>query len=99
MVGGNVTLRCFLLNKNRIDPIVWYKQTAGQEFSLIASVQQDPSYEKGFKSRFNIKRDKESCHLNINTVEPSDEASYYCGTINFWTFFGNGTFLSVRGKC
>ncbi|XP_062855702.1 uncharacterized protein LOC134318696 [Trichomycterus rosablanca] len=97
-VGDNVTLLCFLLNKDRTDPIVWYKQTAGQELSLIATVQNDPSYEKDFKSsRFNItKKEKESCHLSIANVKISDEANYYCGSINYLTYFGKGTFLSVR---
>ncbi|XP_062855692.1 tyrosine-protein phosphatase non-receptor type substrate 1-like [Trichomycterus rosablanca] len=97
-VGDNVTLRCFLLKKDHTGPIVWYKQTAEQGLSLIASVQQDSSYEEDFRHpRFNIKREKESFHLNIASVEPSDEASYYCGSIQFLTLFGNGTFLSVRG--
>ncbi|XP_046705735.1 uncharacterized protein LOC124386128 [Silurus meridionalis] len=97
--GEEVTLQCFLLEEQNTDPIVWYKQAAGLEPSLVAVVQklQDPIYNKELNStRFRIEKENKSCNLRIINVEASDEAVYYCGMITFYTVFAKGTFLSVK---
>ncbi|XP_046705965.1 junctional adhesion molecule C-like [Silurus meridionalis] len=99
--GENVTLQCFMLEEQNIDPIVWYKQAAGCEPSLVVIVQklQDPMYSKELNStRFKIVKEEKSCHLKIFNVEESDEAVYYCGLVAFLTVFAKGTFLSVNNK-
>ncbi|XP_046705956.1 uncharacterized protein LOC124386264 isoform X2 [Silurus meridionalis] len=97
--GEEVTLQCFLLEEQNTDPIVWYKQAAGLEPSLVAVVQkvQDPIYNKELNyTRFRIEKENKSCNLRIINVEASDEAVYYCGMITFYTVFAKGTFLSVK---
>ncbi|XP_053091600.1 uncharacterized protein LOC113542684 [Pangasianodon hypophthalmus] len=99
-VGDNVTLHCFRLGEENTEPIVWYKQKVGHEPWVMVTVQQEPKYENEFKPpKFNIEKEKEkgSFHLKIANVEPSDEATYYCGLRDFLTRFGNGTFLAVTG--
>ncbi|KAI5104807.1 putative immune-type receptor 13 isoform 1 precursor, partial [Silurus meridionalis] len=99
--GENVTLHCFQVDEGGTDPILWYKQAAGHEPCLIVTVHKfasDPVFEDNFKSpRITIKNIEKSCHLKITTVEPSDEAMYYCGLKRFAIKFGKGTYLSVRG--
>ncbi|KAM9470343.1 uncharacterized protein Hap1MRO34_012327 [Clarias gariepinus] len=99
--GEKVTLHCFFLKEQIIDPIVWYKQSGGHEPSLMAVVQnvQDPIYKDEFNSsRFRIEKESKSCHLTIMNVNPSDEAMYYCGLVTFLTTFAKGTFLSVKDQ-
>ncbi|KAF5890216.1 putative immune-type receptor 15a precursor [Clarias magur] len=97
-VGDNVTLHCFRLHNDNSGVIVWYKQKAGQEPRVMVTVHKQPNYEHEFKSaRFSIERGKLSCHVKIANVQPSDEATYYCGFRRFLTRFGNGTLLSVKG--
>ncbi|XP_058253199.1 uncharacterized protein LOC131357867 isoform X2 [Hemibagrus wyckioides] len=97
-VGDNVTLHCFQ-KQDSTNPIVWYKQKVGHKPCPMVTVHDEPSYEDGFKPpKFIIEKDKTSCHLKIVNVEPSDEATYFCGLIKFVTSFTNGTFLSVKGK-
>ncbi|XP_034161613.2 uncharacterized protein LOC117597651 [Pangasianodon hypophthalmus] len=97
-VGDNVTLHCFRLQEEITDSFVWYKQKVGHKPCLMVTVQHGLNYEDEFKSpKFSIEKEKKSCHLKIANVEPSDEAMYYCGYINFVTRFTNGTFLSVKG--
>ncbi|KAM9470615.1 uncharacterized protein Hap1MRO34_012553 [Clarias gariepinus] len=98
-VGDNVTLHCFRLKEETAGAIVWYKQKLGHELRVMVTVQQELNYEDEFKSpRFSIEKEKGSCHLKIDHVEPSDEAMYYCGFRKFLTTFGKGSFLSVKGK-
>ncbi|KAM9470633.1 uncharacterized protein Hap1MRO34_012572 [Clarias gariepinus] len=97
-VGDNVTLHCFRLRKDNSGVVVWYKQKAGREPRVMVTVHEQPNYEDEFKSpRFSTERGKQSCHLKIANVQPSDEATYYCVRRNYLTKFGNGTFLSVNG--
>ncbi|XP_034161602.2 uncharacterized protein LOC113542717 [Pangasianodon hypophthalmus] len=99
--GDNVTLHCFLLGEENIDPMVWYKQAGGHEPSLLAVIQkgQDPIYKDELNSpRFRIERGSKSCHLRIINVKLSDEAMYYCGLGTFLPTFAKGTFLSVKDK-
>ncbi|XP_053361924.1 uncharacterized protein LOC128531801 [Clarias gariepinus] len=97
-VGENVTLECFRLGEDNTDAMFWYKQKVGHRPRVMVTVQQESHYEDEFKSpRFSIEKEKSSCHLKISNVEPSDEAMYYCGFRQFFTKFGNGTFLAVTG--
>ncbi|KAI5624913.1 putative immune-type receptor 13 isoform 1 precursor [Silurus asotus] len=97
-VGDSVTLNCYRLQAKTSGAIVWYKQKIGHEPRVIVTVQSEPSYEDEFKSpRFSIENKGTSCHLKIAHLEASDEAMYYCGLLQFFTTFGNGTFLSVKG--
>ncbi|KAM9470121.1 uncharacterized protein Hap1MRO34_012190 [Clarias gariepinus] len=97
-VGDNVTLHCFRLHEDNSGVIVWYKQKTGREPRVMVTVHEQPNYGDEFKSpRFSIERGKQSCHLKIANVQPSDEATYYCGFRQFLTTFGNGTLLSVKG--
>ncbi|KAF5896275.1 putative immune-type receptor 15b precursor, partial [Clarias magur] len=85
--------------QDNTNTMFWYKQKVGHRPRIIVTVQQESIFEGEFKSpRFSIEKEKSSCHLKISTVEPSDEAMYYCGFRQFFTKFGNGTFLSVNGK-
>ncbi|XP_017329372.1 uncharacterized protein LOC108268742 [Ictalurus punctatus] len=98
-VGDNVTLHCFRLREENTDSIIWYKQKVGHKPCVIVAVQHETYYENEFKPpKFSIEKEKRNGHLKIVNVEPSDEAVYYCGYINFLTRFTNGTFLSVKGK-
>ncbi|KAF7706983.1 uncharacterized protein LOC124386263 [Silurus meridionalis] len=102
VVGDNVTLQCFRIGEVNTDSIVWYKQKVGQKPWVMVTVQHEPKYENDFNPpKFSIeqekKEDKDGFHLKIANVEPSDEATYYCGHRDFLTRFGNGTFLSVAG--
>ncbi|NP_001187172.1 novel immune-type receptor 15a precursor [Ictalurus punctatus] len=98
-VGDNVTLHCFRLGEENTEAIIWYKQKVGNEPCVMVTVHLDPTYEDEFKPpKFSIEKEKRSCHLKIAKVEPSDEAMYYCGTLNYRKEFGTGTFLSVKGK-
>ncbi|KAI5624903.1 putative immune-type receptor 13 isoform 1 precursor [Silurus asotus] len=102
VVGDNVTLKCFRIGEVNTDSIVWYKQKVGQKPWVMVTVQHEPKYENDFNPpKFSIeqekKEDKDGFHLKIANVEPSDEATYYCGHRDFLTRFGNGTFLSVAG--
>ncbi|KAM9470646.1 uncharacterized protein Hap1MRO34_012588 [Clarias gariepinus] len=95
-VGENVTLECFRLGEDHTNAMFWYKQKVGHRPRVMVTVQQESNYEDEFKSpRFSIEKEKSSCHLKISNVEPSDEAMYYCGFRQFFTKFGNGTFLAV----
>ncbi|KAM9470645.1 uncharacterized protein Hap1MRO34_012587 [Clarias gariepinus] len=97
-VGENVILECFRLGEDNTDAMFWYKQKVGHRPRVMVTVQQESNYEDEFKSpRFSIEKEKSSCHLKISNVEPSDEAMYYCGFRQFFTKFGNGTFLAVTG--
>ncbi|KAM9470384.1 uncharacterized protein Hap1MRO34_012363 isoform 2-T2 [Clarias gariepinus] len=97
-VGANVTLECFRLGEDHTNAMFWYKQKVGHRPRVMVTVQQESNYEDEFKSpRFSIEKEKSSCHLKISNVEPSDEAMYYCGFRQFFTNFGNGTFLAVTG--
>ncbi|XP_053091570.1 uncharacterized protein LOC113542716 [Pangasianodon hypophthalmus] len=99
--GDNVTLHCFRMEEGNTDPIIWYKQAVGHEPRVMLTVHklaQNPIFEDEFNSpRFTVENLKESCHLKIPNVEPSDEAIYYCGLKKFAIAFGKGTFLSVKG--
>ncbi|KAF5896279.1 signal-regulatory protein beta-1-like, partial [Clarias magur] len=96
-VGDNVTLECFRLGQDNTNTMFWYKQKVGHRPRIIVTVQQESIFEGEFKSpRFSIEKEKSSCHLKISHVEPSDEAMYYCGFREFFTKFGNGTFLAVN---
>ncbi|KAG7328835.1 hypothetical protein KOW79_007009 [Hemibagrus wyckioides] len=98
-VGDNVTLHCFRVGQESTGAIVWYKQNIGHEPRVMITFQHEPNYEDDFRPpKFSIGRDKTNCHLKIANVEPSDEATYYCGRRKFLTVFGNGTFLSVKGN-
>ncbi|KAI5104813.1 putative immune-type receptor 13 isoform 1 precursor [Silurus meridionalis] len=98
-VGDNVILHCFRGQKENTDSIIWYKQKVGHQPCVMVSVQSNPAFEDEFKSpKFSIEKEEKGCHLKIADVEPSDEAMYYCGYIQFITRFTNGTFLSVKGK-
>uniref|UniRef100_A0AAY5ETA0 Ig-like domain-containing protein n=1 Tax=Electrophorus electricus TaxID=8005 RepID=A0AAY5ETA0_ELEEL len=97
--GENVTLQCFLLEEDNTDPIVWYQQKTGQEPRIMAMTQKSvetSSYYSEFKPpKFT---GREFCHLNISSIEPSDEAMYYCGIRWFEIVFGKGALLSVKVK-
>ncbi|XP_076877174.1 uncharacterized protein LOC143526583 isoform X2 [Brachyhypopomus gauderio] len=99
--GGNVTLHCFGLEEDSTDPVVWYKQKVGHEPRIVAMAQklvQTPTYYSEFNHpKFSIVKGRAFCHLTITSVEPSDEAVYFCGIRKFETVFGKGTFLSVKG--
>ncbi|KAI7801785.1 hypothetical protein IRJ41_017677 [Triplophysa rosa] len=102
-VGDNVILRCFILN-NYDDPVVWYKQTSGQQPSIVALVQmvkyvENPDFYNEFKSqkRFTIEKANGMCHLKITNVTASDEGMYYCGGKNYEIFFAGGTYLNLKG--
>ncbi|XP_053091563.1 uncharacterized protein LOC128318618 [Pangasianodon hypophthalmus] len=99
--GDNVTLHCFRMEERHTEPIIWYKQAAGHEPRVMVTVHnlaQNPIFEDEFNSpRFTVENLKESCHLKITNVEPSDEAMYYCGLKKIVILFGKGTFLSVKG--
>lgn len=104
-VGDNVTLRCFILNDFR-DPLVWYKQTSGQQPYIVALVQmvkyvQNPVFYNGFQfqKRFTIEKANGMCHLKISNVTESDEGMYYCGGLKYEIVFAGGTYLSLKGKC
>uniref|UniRef100_A0AAY5EXR4 Ig-like domain-containing protein n=1 Tax=Electrophorus electricus TaxID=8005 RepID=A0AAY5EXR4_ELEEL len=100
--GENVTLQCFLLEEDNTDPIVWYQQKTGQEPRIMAMTQKSvetSSYYSEFKPpKFTIVKGKGFCHLNIASIEPSEEAMYYCGTNKYEIVFGKGALLSVKGK-
>lgn len=97
-VGDSVTLQCFRLGKENTGSIVWYKQKVGQEPRALVTVNHDLFFEKQFSSRrFSIGKEERGFHLKITDVEPSDEAMYYCGDVEFLPAFGKGTFLSVKG--
>ncbi|XP_056625995.1 uncharacterized protein LOC130438192 [Triplophysa dalaica] len=102
-VGDNVTLRCLILNNND-DPVVWYKQTSGQQPSIVALVQmvkyvENPEFYNEFKSqkRFTIEKANKMCLLKIAKVTASDEGMYYCGGKNYEILFGGGTYLNIKG--
>ncbi|XP_053091565.1 uncharacterized protein LOC113542686 [Pangasianodon hypophthalmus] len=99
--GDNVTLHCFQMKEGHTEAIIWYKQAVGHEPRVMVTAHklaQNPIFEDEFNSpRFTVENLKESCHLKITNVEPSDEAMYYCGLKKFVTLFGKGTFLSVKG--
>ncbi|XP_035388307.1 uncharacterized protein LOC118242303 isoform X1 [Electrophorus electricus] len=99
--GENVTLQCFLLEEDNTDPIVWYQQKTGQEPRIMAMTQKSvetSSYYSEFKPpKFTIVKGKGFCHLNIASIEPSEEAMYYCGTNKYEIVFGKGALLSVKG--
>ncbi|XP_053362230.1 uncharacterized protein LOC128532039 [Clarias gariepinus] len=98
-VGDNVTLHCFQIENENTEVVIWYKQKIGHEPHVMVTVHHTPTYEKKFKSpRVNIEKEKGGCHLKISDVQPSDEAMYYCGILNYGKAFGKGTFLSVKGK-
>ncbi|XP_053091658.1 uncharacterized protein LOC113542685 [Pangasianodon hypophthalmus] len=98
-VGDNVTLHCFRLGEENTEAIIWYKQKVGHEPCVMVTVHHQPNYEDEFKPpKFSIEKEKMSCHLKIANVEPSDEAMYYCGILNYVKEFGKGTFLAVKGK-
>lgn len=93
-----MTLQCFRLGHKHTEAIIWYKQKPGHEPHVMATVHQKPNYENDFKPpKFNVEKEEMGCHLKITEVEPSDEAMYYCGTLNYEKVFGKGTFLSVKG--
>lgn len=100
--GDNVTLRCYRTNKENTDPIIWYKQAAGHESRVMLTVYKlalNPVFEDHFRSpRFTVENVQGHCILNITHVEPSDEATYYCGLKTFQVVFGKGTYLSVKGR-
>ncbi|KAK1804567.1 hypothetical protein P4O66_020054 [Electrophorus voltai] len=99
--GENVTLQCFLLEEDNTDPIVWYQQKTGQEPRIMAMSQksvENSSYYSEFKPpKFTVVKGRGFCHLNITSIEPSDEAMYYCGIRRFEIVFGKGALLSVKG--
>uniref|UniRef100_A0A4W4F2R5 Ig-like domain-containing protein n=1 Tax=Electrophorus electricus TaxID=8005 RepID=A0A4W4F2R5_ELEEL len=98
--GENVTLQCFLLEEDNTDPIVWYQQKTGQEPRIMAMTQKSvetSSYYSEFKPpKFTVVKGRGFCHLNISSIEPSDEAMYYCGIRRFEIVFGKGALLSVK---
>lgn len=58
-VGDNVTLDCLRLQKENNVPIVWYKQKVGHVPHIMVAVQQQPSYEYGYKPpKFSIEEEK-----------------------------------------
>ncbi|XP_031425663.2 uncharacterized protein LOC105910419 [Clupea harengus] len=100
--GGTVTLECFLSEKTRTDPVVWYKQSVGQMPLLLGSAQPlQPSvlYNEFNNSRFIMNRGSVTFHLFISNIQSSDEAFYFCGVkIGYEIRFGNGTYLLVKEK-
>ncbi|KAK1804665.1 hypothetical protein P4O66_020055 [Electrophorus voltai] len=55
------------------------------------------SYYSEFKPpKFTIVKGRGFCHLNIASIEPSEEAMYYCGINRFEIVFGKGALLSVK---
>lgn len=101
-VGDNVTLHCFSMGDSKSHTTVWLKKRVGYNPCVMVTVSDQLKYEDGFKlPRFGIEKKKKSCHLKIAHVEPSDEATYYCGFIPSSASsitFRNGTFLSVKGN-
>ena len=99
--GSTVTLECFLSEKTRTDPVVWYKQSVGQMPLLVGSAQHFlPSvlYNEFNNSRFFIHNGSVSFSLSISNIQSSDEAFYFCGVrIVYEIRFGNGTYLLVKG--
>ena len=99
--GSTVTLECFLSEKTRTDPVVWYKQSVGQMPLLVGSAQHFlPSvlYNEFNNSRFFIHNGSVSFRLSISNIQSSDEAFYFCGVRIIYTIrFGNGTYLLVKG--
>ncbi|XP_042563937.1 uncharacterized protein LOC116220851 isoform X2 [Clupea harengus] len=102
MTGSTVTLECFLSEKTRTDPIVWYKQSVAQMPLLVGSSQHFlPSvlYNEFNNSRFFIHNGSVSFRLSISNIQSSDEAFYFCGVrIVYEIHFGNGTYLLVKEK-
>ncbi|KAI7801786.1 putative immune-type receptor 13 precursor [Triplophysa rosa] len=99
-VGDNVTLRCSVL-KDYNEPIVWYKQTPGQQPYIVAMMQkyvENPDFYNEFKSqkRFSTEKFKGEYHLRISNVTASDEGMYYCGWKKFEIDFAGGTYLTLK---
>ncbi|NP_001077339.1 novel immune-type receptor 14b precursor [Danio rerio] len=95
-LGNSVTLRCISCNNN----IFWYKQVAGQQPRVISAFQKlsEPIFYNKYKNeRFWGKRLSCSTNLTISDIIQSDEAVYYCASREFYTEFGNGTHLKIKG--
>ncbi|CAJ1086658.1 signal-regulatory protein beta-2-like [Xyrichtys novacula] len=100
--GDNVTLRCFYDSQVAMH-FSWYRQTLGGGPELLSTVYKydepskvSPWMEKN--PRFSLLRMRGCNHLHITDVQPSDSASYFCGSSHSNVVeFGEGIFLSVRG--
>uniref|UniRef100_A0AAY4EDE1 Ig-like domain-containing protein n=1 Tax=Denticeps clupeoides TaxID=299321 RepID=A0AAY4EDE1_9TELE len=95
-LGDSVTLQCFhSLDLNKMT-FYWYKQVLGGKPSPLAFSHPDGTSVKN--KRASIQRTKESLHLTIKNINPSDEAVYFCGwnNDNNEIEFGNGSFLTLK---
>ncbi|XP_030637598.1 uncharacterized protein LOC115818346 [Chanos chanos] len=99
-LGENVTLQCFT-TRDSGRAFFWYKQTVGEMPQVVVEMQPHarPTYPNIDHSRYRAEQDKGKITLIITKTEPSDEATYFCGTqILYDITFGEGTFLALIGN-
>lgn len=91
-VGTNVTLTCYIANAfGQCSSVRWllYQQENGLRMYL-----------SGFKT-INRKAQRDTlCTLKISQASLSDNGTFYCLLLNEGVdYMGNGTVLTVKGKC
>ncbi|XP_030637242.1 uncharacterized protein LOC115818082 [Chanos chanos] len=99
--GDTVTLRCFLTGETR-DVFFWYRQFAGKMPQIVAEMRHfsEPTFNKDLSpSRFQIQKAEDHMNLIIKDIEPSDEATYFCGVqVSYEIVFGEAIFLALKGS-
>ncbi|KAG7465341.1 hypothetical protein MATL_G00175320 [Megalops atlanticus] len=99
--GDRVILECFQTEGNA-DFVSWFKKTVGQRPRIIAT--STPYAYAVFHNEFNATRfavtpGKREHHLSISGTSDADSATYYCAAVwNYEIFFGNGTYLMIKGS-
>ncbi|CAK6440002.1 unnamed protein product [Pipistrellus nathusii] len=80
-LGSSVKLTCTLSREHSTYYIHWYQQRAGQVPRYLMKVNSDGSTTKGdgIPDRFSGSSSGADRYLTISSLQPEDEADYYCG--------------------
>ncbi|CAK6440004.1 unnamed protein product [Pipistrellus nathusii] len=80
-LGASVKLTCTLSREHSNYFIYWYQQRAGQVPRYLMKVNSDGSITKGdgIPDRFSGSSSGADRYLTISSLQPEDEADYFCG--------------------
>lgn len=100
-LGEPVTFTCVLPKELARRQIHWYKQSPGENLSMVVTFQKlvKPVYGAEFSaSRLQIRADEVGCNLTILETISGDEGMYHCALIDYFSIKWSASYLLIEGK-